>query len=491
MAKKNTKLALMAVLAPEDGDSVPRRTFADTPSLPSLDERVDLFLRATHESRAASAQERANARLRILNAMADDLAGGSEVERNINQAFAAAPARAAANAGAGGSEMLAGFWDVLREALLWPLTIIAGQPIRLAMVSCAALLVAAGAWTATWFYVAQRTETAIASWIDREAKAGRDYSCGSRSVGGFPLHVEVECTALQARLAMSDQSTLVVSAKSLSGVADIFNPGTLVADISGPVFVSTSTQSATLIGNWSLAQLTLHGEPARLSQVSLVLDNAEFYRVAQGTDKPLLAGSRLELNATAADPSLINIVAHATDVSIPDGGPITSRPFVADISAVLHNVENRAPQILSARLRDWQSNGGHLEVAQARIQQGDSLATGAGQLRLNASGRVEGTLRVSAGGLYEQLAQSYIRDGQSGAHERERLTQSVLGEPRVHTRSLGSPQSEQPVDATAPRGEQQQVLPPQRIGNLQIPIRIVDGAVLLGSSNLGEIPPLF
>jgi hypothetical protein len=489
MSKKDAKLALMAVLAPEENDSSAAKQ-SGAASLPSLDERVNLFLRAMHGTKTASAQERANARLRVLDAMAEDLAGDSAQPQNLNIASATS-ARSTTKTAEGGANILTGAWDVLREALLWPLTLTAGQPMRLAAVSCAALLVAGGAWTATWFYAAQKTETAIANWIDQEAKSGRDYSCGSRSVGGFPLRIEVHCTALQAKVAMSDSSTLVVSAKSLRSVASILDPGTLVTDISGPVSINSSNQAATLVGNWSLAQMTLHGQPANPSQVSVVLDNAEFYRVAQGTDKPMLAGGRLEINATASAGSVINVAAHGVDVSIPDGGPVVSRPFVADITAVLRDFDHRAPQLLSARLRDWQARGGRLDVASARIQQGDALATGTGQLGLSNNGRIEGALRVSAAGPYEQLAQSYIRDGQSGAQERERLAQSFLGGARTHTRSLGSPQSDDPGRKAGPVERQRQNATRQQAGNLQVPIRFVDGAVYLGSTDLGEIPPLF
>ncbi len=488
MAKFDSKQALLAVLAPEDEDShaaAAERLSADVPSLPSLNERVELFLRAVHGARDATPPERAEARLRILGAMADDLGDHSDhqLTQNFNTVSTAAPRRPATMASAGGAGILTGIWDVLREALLWPLTISAGQPMRLAAVACAALLVVGGGWTATWFYAAHKTETAIASLLDQEAKAGRNYTCGSRSIGGFPLHVEVNCTALQARLAMSDRSTLVVDANSVRSVASIFSPSTVVTDFGGPVSITRSGQSATVVGNWSLAQLTVQGEAASPSRVSFVLDNAEFNRVGQGSDKPLLAGSRIELNATAASAKVINVAARAIDVSIPDGGPITSRPFVADISAVLHDFAGGTPQMLADRLRDWQARGGHLEIASARIQQGDALATGTGQLALSADGTVEGSLRVSTAGPYEQLAQSYIRDGRSGAHKREQLAQSFLGRARIQTRSLGAPASELPT-------EKQQAMP-QQAGNLQLPIRFVDGAVILGATNLGEIPPLF
>jgi hypothetical protein len=205
----------------------------------------------------------------------------------------------------------------------------------------------------------------------------------------------------------------------------------------------------------------------------------------------VMAGSRLEFSATASAGSVINIAAHGVDVSIPDSGPITSRPFVADILATLHDVDNRTPQKLSARVRDWQTRGGHLEVAEARIQQGEAVASGAGQIRLSDSGQIEGGLRVSTVGLYQRLAQSFIRDGQSGARERERLAQSSLGAPRIYTRSLGSPQSDQPGKDASPRGERPRLQVTPQAGLQELPIRFSDGAIFVGSTGLGRIPPLF
>ena len=171
MAKFESRQALMAVLAPDDDDSQvvsAERQGTAAPSLPSLDERVELFLRAVHGTQAVTAQQRAAARSRILDAMAEDLAGDPvhQIEQNLDTVSPAAPNRTATRAAARGPGVLTRFSEVLREALLWPLMISGGQPMRLAAISCATLLVAGGAWTATWFYAAHRTETAIASLID-------------------------------------------------------------------------------------------------------------------------------------------------------------------------------------------------------------------------------------------------------------------------------------------------------------------------------------
>jgi hypothetical protein len=499
MMKTDSNQALMAVLTPEDDVSqsaIAGRQGADLLSLPSLEARVDLLTRALFGTRAATAQERAGARLRILDAMAEDLGGKSNINKSdIKNDFLAAPNRAAAKATIRDSNLLVRLADAIREALLWPLTlpVFPGQPMRLAAVSCAVLLVAGGAWTSMWFYAARTTETAIASWIDSEAMAGRDYGCGARHTGGFPLSIEVSCTAPRVKIALSDQSTLEVNAKSLHTVVSVFSPGTLVSNIVGPVSIAGSSQSATFGGNWSLARMILHGQPANPSQVSLLLDNPDFYRVTQGADEHFLLGGRLELDATAAGASVINIAVRAFDVSIPEGGPIVSRPFAAELSAALHNVEGRTPQLFSTRLRDWQARGGRLEVAELRIQQGDSLAIGAGQLRLNDSGHLDGALHMSAAGLYERIARSYILDGGSGARERERLAQTDLGGANIQTRSLANPQSDQATDRDAGLGRERQRQPtmPRQAGSFEIPIRFRDGAVFLGSTDLGNVPPLF
>jgi hypothetical protein len=285
---------------------------------------------------------------------------------------------------------------------------------------------------------------------------------------------------------MSTQSTMVINAKSLTTVASLFHPDTYVTEISGPVSITDSNQSATVVGNWALAQLTLNGKAAaKANKVSLVLDNPEIYRVASGKDKPLLAGGRLELDANTTSGSDINIAAHAIDVSVPEGGPITSRPFVANIAAILRNPGAKSAQSLAETLQDWQSRGGHIDVAEARIQQGDAVATGSGHIGLNLNGGLEGSVHLDASGPYRQLAQSYLRDGNSGAHEREQMAQAYLGQPRVQTRSLGgSPEAPAPV-------RPQPLLKPAQGAKLDIPIRFVNGAVYLGSTGLGAIPPLF
>jgi hypothetical protein len=496
MANADFKKVVSELLDEGDGKraATGKRAASSTDALPTIDQRVDLYLRAVHGGEAATEAQRSAARARILDSMAADLAGES-LQEAPSAATPAVSVRAVRQHPSAFSEALRRAAEALRDGLLFPLmgTSLAGQPARVFALSCAAILVIGGGWTATWFYAARSAETAVAAWIDSEAEAGRNYSCGSRKVGGFPTRVEISCTGFQATVAASEQSTLTVNATSVRAVASLLSPSTLTTDITGPVTVAQSQQAASYVGKFKVAQLTLTGPAANPQQVSLVLDDPEFYRVMRGSQEALLAGGRLELDAKAAEDAngrVYNIAAQARDMSLPNGGLITSRPFVADVSAVLRDSGASASN-LAARLRDWQRAGGRLDIAKAQLEQGGAVATGSGQIALNDNGQLQGALQVSTGGAYAQLAQSFLRDGQGGARERERVAQAYLGTPRIN-RSLGGPQTEKELAARRPAAQpkpQPQPQPPQ--GKYEIPIRFDNGTVYFGTTPLAEMPALF
>lgn len=492
-------MALLALEAEEPRSSAAKSRAPNSQSLPTLDERVDLFLRAVHgPKRNFTAKERASARSRILNTMAADLAGEVDDAGEI-AANRLTPTNATSAIAGSVGWTVRSFANMLREALLLPLMIptLAGGRMRMVTASLVTILVAGAGWSATWFYAARSAETAIASWIDGEAKSGRSYDCGSRTVSGFPLRVEMRCNDPKVTLALG-QSTLVVNAKELRATASLLQPDVLTTEFTGPLSVAGPGQSAQYVGNWTLAQTIVHGLSPSPKQVSVVVDGLQFYRVSQNSMDPVLAGDRLRLDArrnpsSAAGTTAFDMTAHVDEGSIADGGLILSQPFAAEISAVLHDVSNTTPKALIARLQEWQSGGGRLEVTAARIQQGDAVATAAGNIGLSNSGRIEGALRVATSGPYQQLAQSYIQNGQRGAAERERLAQSFLGGSRVQSRSIDNIQrTERELQREAAERERQRTTPnPPTGGSFEVPIRFVDGAVYLGSVELVKIPPLF
>ena len=85
----------------------------------------------------------------------------------------------------------------------------------LIFVPAAIVAVLAVAWSGLWFYAAARAQTAMAGWLDREARLGRIYTCGAHSVGGFPFRIEVRCDNASAEL-RALQPPVLASKKPIS-----------------------------------------------------------------------------------------------------------------------------------------------------------------------------------------------------------------------------------------------------------------------------------
>ena len=67
------------------------------------------------------------------------------------------------------------------------------RPLWRLFIMPALLVVAAAAWSAFWFYAASEAGVRADAWAAQEAKSGRVYACGQRSVAGFPFRFEVRC----------------------------------------------------------------------------------------------------------------------------------------------------------------------------------------------------------------------------------------------------------------------------------------------------------
>src|SRR5258708_29595898 len=112
------------------------------------------------------------------------------------------------------------------RARLWPIVVLVLLVIGLA-----------GAWVLFWNYAVAEAETAIAGWLEREARLGRVYSCGSQTIGGFPFRVEVRCDGAAAEL-RNIQPNLSLKLKDVRIVAQIYQPTLLIAEFAGPLTIA-------------------------------------------------------------------------------------------------------------------------------------------------------------------------------------------------------------------------------------------------------------
>lgn len=362
----------------------------------------------------------------------------------------------------------------------------------------ALVVVLAFGWSAVWYYAAATAETAIAGWREREARHGRVYSCAEQTIGGFPFRIEVRCREPAAELRNSDMQLALKGADALVA-AQIYQPNLLIGEFTGPLTVGDLGRSPDFVANWSLAQTSVRGVPGAPERVSVVFATASFNRINDGRSHTLVSAKRFELHGRMADPSadppIVELVLRAVAATAPGLHAAAGDPLDADVTAVLRGLKDFSPKPWAARFRELQAAGGQIEIKNARVQQGDTIAVGSGVLGLSPSGRLEGQLALTVAGIEHLLPKLGI----------ERLAPQVAPQvkgldrlgPALGTLDKLSPQlgniARQQAGAGIAAsigmlGEQTQLEGKRAV---VLPLRFSNGVAFLGPIQLGQVPPLF
>jgi hypothetical protein len=355
------------------------------------------------------------------------------------------------------------------------------------------IAVLAAAWSGAWYYAAGLAETTIAGWRAREAKAGRIHTCGSQAVGGFPFRFEMRCTDPGLELKSAAQP-LLIKARDLLVTARVWQPTRLTSEIVGPLTIAEPGRPAAISANWRHAQTEVRGLPTAPQQVTIVLDEPVFDRMEGAAAQRLFNASRMEvvgkmLEGSARNNPVIEVTLKLAAAVAPTLHALTGQPLDADIVAVLRGLKDFAPKPWPDRFREIQAAGGRIEIANARVKQGQTIAAANGVLGLSAAGRPDGQLRLTVANLADLLPALGL-DGRS-------------------------PQSPNPLDGTANRLDRiapglgniaRQNAAPALVAGLNfigqpaeiegkraitLPLRFNDGVVTLGPIPLGRAGALF
>jgi hypothetical protein len=275
--------------------------------------------------------------------------------------------------------------------------------------------------------------------------------------------------------------------------AQIYQPTLLISEFKGPVSIGDPGGPPQFEANWTLGQSSVRGLPAAPERVSLVFDNPELDHLIGSQREVWLTAKHLELHGRMAPPDAngtggLETALRLEQASIPGFHPAAEQPLDAVIDTVLRGIKDFAPKPWRQRFRELQAAGGRIEVTRARVSQGDILAVGDGALSLNASGHLDGQIRVTIAGLEQFLdkigARQMVQTSPAvdklagvldrlspglGSAARQQLSANIgtginaLGE---HTTLEGRPA-------------------------VSLPLRFEDGAMFLGPIPIGKSPALF
>jgi hypothetical protein len=384
------------------------------------------------------------------------------------------------------------------------------RPLWRLFITPVLLLIAAVAWSAFWFYAASKVDVAADAWRAREAKSGRVYDCAKRTVAGFPFRLEVRCDGASVSLVSQTAGQAPVTARlgEILVVAQVYDPKLLIAEFTAPATISERGLSPSMTVNWSKARSSVVGLPDVPQRASIAFDDAGIDRINGSVLAPLARAKHIELHGrlaegSALDRPVIETVLQIEGGSVQGAHPLLAEPFDANVRTMLSGLKAFSPKPWPERFREIQATGGHVEIVQSRIQQGDLIAVAAGTLGLSANGRLEGELQMTVAGIEKAIPALGIEKMLD-----EGVPQATLDRlaPGVKTQDVNNllgaldraiPGLGKAVKQNANVGVAAGINALGKEAVLEgkkaraFPLRFVDGAVFLGPLRVGQIPPLY
>ena len=195
------------------------------------------------------------------------------------------------------------------------------------------VVLASGGWSAFWFYAAGKAQKAIDGWRAREALAGRVYSCGEQTLRGFPFRIEVDCAPFSAAFESGGVAFKLTMQRALAA-AQIYQPGLLISEFTGPMEFGETGKPPTLVANWKLAQSSVAGTPTAPKRVALVFDKPMVARLVGDKQENLLSAAHVEIHGrlvggTVSDKPVIELALSAKQAVLPALGPAAASPATA------------------------------------------------------------------------------------------------------------------------------------------------------------------
>ena len=350
-----------------------------------------------------------------------------------------------------------------------------------------------GGWSYLWYYATGKAEVAIDRWRAREAKAGRIYTCGSQSIGGYPFRIEVTCDKAAA-VFRSNQPPVEIKTSSILVTAQLYQPTLLISDFYGPLTIADLGHAPNIIVNWKLAQSSVRGTPSAPERISLVFDQPVVERINGNNRQSVLKAQHIEVHGRLAGGSVTNkpiieTVLRLRAAAAPELHPAAAMPIDADITTLLRGLNDFSPKPWSVRFRELQAVDGRVDITQARVQQGDTIAVGDGTLSLNTSGRLQGQLRVTVANIEPFLAAVGTPQVVKNSPDMDRLSGAL-----DHLLpGLGNVARQQATSSNLSLGinllGEQTTLEGKRA--VTLPLRFDDGSVFLGPIWIGNTPAMF
>jgi hypothetical protein len=260
------------------------------------------------------------------------------------------------------------------------------------------LLLVAVAWSVAWFVIRGRAAEALDGWLTAEARAGRQWTCQDRRIGGYPFRLEIVCGSLDMK-----QGAVAASFGRVESVAQVYQPRFIITEIDGPLTVTDG--AVTVQGKWGLLQTSIHASPGGLQRLSLVAEAPNFTVKGLALGEFASMGQHLELhvrpNPARGPEKAYDAALSVKQARIPALDNLVGGSEATDLDSdiTVTQAEGFRGRPVAQELERWRAAGGKLDVLMLSLAKGPRRVEAKGDVRLDELHRPAGQLNIAAAGL--------------------------------------------------------------------------------------------
>ncbi|WP_186419147.1 DUF2125 domain-containing protein [Bosea sp. CS1GBMeth4] len=265
-------------------------------------------------------------------------------------------------------------------------------------------LLAAG-WSGIWGFARSKVDQELDAGIAREARAGRNWTCRERSVGGYPFRIEVRCASLTLTSSRWGDEVKVDAGPAVA-VAQVWTPGHIILQMTGPMLANLP-QGRKAALDWKEFAASLRLSGLAFERFSLVLDEpvltvTEPGQAAAETWRASAAEAHLRPNPQRfASDGTVDLAVNARGGVLPALEALIGNGQAADLD--LQASLSGAPAFRRGfnpdALEAWRTAGGGLEVARLAVVKGPTRLEATGRIALDETHRPSGRIDAAVAGI--------------------------------------------------------------------------------------------
>jgi hypothetical protein len=254
----------------------------------------------------------------------------------------------------------------------------------------ALVVVVVALWLGYWYAAHAVAERELARLTGARAN-GQEITCSDAVLSGFPLRLDLSC----ARGGYSGPAESVTAALgSLRASAPLYLPGTVAAQIDGPLTVNDPARNVALTASWSAGSGTASAWIGGITGASATFADLKAENAGAAANLPISAVSADAANAgvkpAGGGAFTFSGAARNLKITRTEGGDLP--PLDADATVTALNVGAGLGTDPARTLVAWLKRGGSFRIDNVRLAANGAVLAANGTLAVSKDGVLSGSL---------------------------------------------------------------------------------------------------